>query len=310
MTDIGNLVRKLIKFFLGFHFLNRVVATLFSIFGLEVYSRRAQLLSKKTNEPVQINIEEPHLARILMFPSYKGFVDKIAHRNFIYGWNDFEKPLPFIINKLMEQSHVFIDIGANTGFYSLLAASHTDKKILSFEPYPAVFESLQANIDLNNKQNEISALQVALSDANGDLELFIPQNDHGFIETSASLNQHFKKSHGQVVQVEVKTMDSVVEKNNLEKIDLIKIDVESLEKKVLAGAKKTIEDYRPIIILEILDAEHIDWFKGFLAKNNYIAFSIGNELVENQSLTINELQPNFIFCPDEKLALISNINFE
>jgi len=306
LIDRANM-RKKIKFFIGLYPINNIAVFVLKLFGLSAMSRRVELCSSQ-GLPVCLNVPLAPSGDILMLPKYNDVNDQIVHQNHIYGWSSFEKPLPLIIFQMMKHCRSFVDVGANTGFYSLLASLHVDKKIISFEPFPAVFDCLQKNINLNSKQDEIETIQLALSDVEGESDLFIPLSDHGLIETSASLNQCFKDDHENVVTVSVKPLDVFLSDRPMENLDLMKVDVESFEKQVLQGSLGTVKKYRPIVILEILNGDNVHWFKQFLKDNDYIAYSIRNDIEENNELDLNPLAPNFIFCPKEKTSLITKLS--
>src|SRR5262249_6851187 len=67
----------------------------------------------------------------------------------------------------------FLDVGANTGFYSIMfALKSMTKRIIAFEPDPGNFARLTANIALNNFAERIEAVPVALGDDNGEVTLY------------------------------------------------------------------------------------------------------------------------------------------
>src|SRR5687768_15349578 len=90
--------------------------------------------------------------------------EHIQQQLFWYGY--YEKPLGDLIKKILQPGNVFLDIGANIGYFSLLAANNEPtSKIISFEPVKKLFRDLEENISINNIKN-ITALNVAIGDMN------------------------------------------------------------------------------------------------------------------------------------------------
>ncbi|MFN3255089.1 MAG: FkbM family methyltransferase [Ilumatobacter sp.] len=140
----------------------------------------------------------------------------------------------------------FADIGANIGLYSLLAATmFRPRSVTAFEPTPELADWARRLAAANRA--EVGVLQVALSESAGTATLHLADAS----DVSNSLEAGFKASSSEVV-VEVNTLDRVVEMSG-NVPDVIKIDVEGHESKVLAGARATIETHRPTIVIEVLN---------------------------------------------------------
>lgn len=163
----------------------------------------------------------------------------------------FEAPLPaMIVESLSRLGGIFIDVGANTGFYTVLACKASPEvSVLSFEPYPIVKESLKRNIALNNLESRVHIYGFALSNSVGEFPLYVPDDSHGLMETSCSLESSFKEHLKGTVRVEVKKLDLM---NIVDPVSVIKVDIEGHEHAFLEGAEKTIRKNRPIIFCELL----------------------------------------------------------
>jgi len=140
-----------------------------------------------------------------------------------------------------------LDIGANTGVYTLLiAAVNPQARILAFEPVPQVCELLRQNIDINGFGSRCTAVEQAVSSRRGVTQLHVPESN---VPTSASLNrQGFRGLQGQLIDVEVTSVDDVAKEFGA--IDLCKIDVEGFELEVLAGMTATLSVSPPAIVVE------------------------------------------------------------
>jgi FkbM family methyltransferase len=147
-------------------------------------------------------------------------------------------------------------VGANTGFYSLLAATiHPSVHVDAFEPLPNVVDELRSNISLNPQGEQITVNEAAVDDAEGVAELYVPLPTEGVIETSASLQRSFRSEWSETITVDRTTIDAHCEARD--RVDVLKIDAECRELQVLAGASATLRRHRPIVFLEIMDCD--DW---------------------------------------------------
>ena len=137
----------------------------------------------------------------------------------------------------------FIDVGANKGDFTLLAArlAGNSGTVISIEPAPENHSILQRSIELNDYTN-IRVLQVALSDRDGTANLQI-----GSTSGSHTLSPEFNGLR--TVAVPTRTLDGVVAEQQLGSVDMIKIDVQGLELAVLRGAAQTLRANPGIILL-------------------------------------------------------------
>lgn len=138
---------------------------------------------------------------------------------------------------------VVLDVGANIGNHSL-AFSLDAKQVYAFEPLPEVFAVLEQNLRQNAIAN-VSAFNVALSDENGESILY--RNRKGNVGASS-----FDRRAGEMEEVMVKRRigDELAGELGLQRLDLVKIDVEAHEVYVLQGLMKTLEKFRPYIVME------------------------------------------------------------
>lgn len=136
-----------------------------------------------------------------------------------------------------------IDIGANIGYYTVIAAYHvgTQGQVLSFEPEQNNFDLLQKNIKANNF-TWAKAYKTALSDTSGSRSLFLADSHTGIYSFANNRNS---KHH---IQVITNTLDNYLEKEKVNKVDIIKMDIEGGEMLAIDGMKKTITN-NPRLIL-------------------------------------------------------------
>lgn len=128
-----------------------------------------------------------------------------------------------------------IDIGANIGYYSVIAAGRVGPKgkVFSYEPEGDNFALLQKNIEVN-RFTWARAIRAGLSDQTGKRKLFVAK-DHTGIHSFAD-NRGVETG----IEIEIDTLDRSLERFGSPKIDLIKIDIEGAEILALTGMKKTL----------------------------------------------------------------------
>jgi FkbM family methyltransferase len=151
---------------------------------------------------------------------------------FIYGKYKTEtKYEKFMLEKVKESQTVF-DIGANIGYYSIQFARLTKGKVFSFEPIANQYSLLSRNIEVNHILNDI-AEKIAISDSNEIKRFYLSENE----ETGTSSVEIPTNTFEDVLCT---TLDDYCKKNGIESIDLIKIDVEGHELKVLRGMDRLL----------------------------------------------------------------------
>jgi FkbM family methyltransferase len=142
----------------------------------------------------------------------------------------------------LREGMTVMDVGAHVGFYSLLIsrAVGPSGKVYAFEPVPEIFACLKEHIALNNATNVIP-IPIALSDEKGSAKMSVKGG-------GSSL---FRRVSDEFVEVQVERLDDFVEREKIERVDAIKLDVEGAELKVIRGADKTIRRDKPILMVEI-----------------------------------------------------------
>jgi len=152
----------------------------------------------------------------------------------------------------VKKGDVFVDIGAHTGRYTVMASLMVGErgKVVAVEPDPSNFERLLANISLNRLKNVIP-LRVAASDSDGTATLH-----RSIFSSGQSIGQDLGRGS---IEVPTKTMDGVIREIGPGHVDWVKIDVEGFETEVLKGMKATILRYGPRIIVEVWRSSATDF---------------------------------------------------
>ena len=146
---------------------------------------------------------------------------------------------------------MFFDVGANYGLHSLLFLAHGVPTI-SFEPNPACHGYLQRVSQLNHLSCNIQS--AALSDEEGWAELWFPERDTWMGTTDAAVRDSLAGEFPlRSIKVEQTTVDAFVARHGMHP-DLIKIDTEGNEARVLRGSRETLRSLRPLVIFESFPA--------------------------------------------------------
>jgi FkbM family methyltransferase len=150
--------------------------------------------------------------------------------------------------KLIRPNMVVVDIGANIGYYTLIAARLLRKSgiVYAFEPERSNYELLVKNIRINNFSNVVS-INKAASNKNGETELFLDKTGSG----GHSFSQSNTTETAGSAHIETISLDSFFE-NTIRntRVDLIKIDAQGAEGLIIEGAEKILENNDVRIIME------------------------------------------------------------
>ncbi|MBC7882407.1 MAG: FkbM family methyltransferase [Anaerolineae bacterium] len=133
-----------------------------------------------------------------------------------------------------------LDIGANVGNYASQVMQISPKaQVFAFEPHPKTFKQLEATAN----KTGFAAFNLACSDQPGTLQLFDYADNDGSEHASLykEVIEKVWSSNSNTWDVSVITVDHFIEENNLSKVDLLKVDTEGSELRVLLGAKQSID---------------------------------------------------------------------
>jgi len=158
---------------------------------------------------------------------------------------------------------VVLDIGAHSGFYTLLASRRVGStgSVVAFEPSPRERKRLLTHLRLNHRKN-VRVESLALGDAEGEAELFVVDGRGTGLN---SLRAPTSQERVEKVPVLVTTLDHYLLRAHLPTVDFVKMDVEGAELAVLkGGAALLARRPRPVILCEVEDARTKPW--GYEAK--------------------------------------------
>lgn len=170
------------------------------------------------------------------------------------GWTYLSPFTALTTRELLREADTFFDIGANIGYYALLAASEKQNvEITAFEPNSANFQLLATNAAANGSR--INCVKAAVSDLTGTQCFHIPKS-----HLSGSLEPSFNRSVERTQEVKTYRIDDYIAENPIPGRLLIKMIIEGHEPKALLGALGTLDDHRPDLVMAISkpwdDASH------------------------------------------------------
>jgi FkbM family methyltransferase len=168
-----------------------------------------------------------------------------------------------------------LDIGANTGLFSLAAVgANSSVHVHAFEPVAAVHTALIRNIWANELQDSVTCEASAVGEKDGPVAFHVPTRTWA----SGSLDANgFHGNAGAVQTTPCTTVDAYCTARGLSDVDLIKIDVEGFEHAVLAGSDQVLATQRPAIICECLPGARTDFIDATLARHDYRAYQLRDD---------------------------------
>lgn len=220
-----------------------------------------------------------------------------------------------IFCELIKKSNVFFDIGANIGYYSLLASSIRGKDVLvcAFEPMPSAYSYLQENIKINGFDN-IKPFELALSNQKGKATFYSIVNEkfksYPQLTGDGGLSKTQSGNRAKInFDVETNTLDDFV--NEIigdNKVDLIKLDTEANEHFVLMGANNVLKNHRPIIQCEILKNQIENELEVILSNYDYLYYRATDKGLEHTLSFVNNPSEfvDYYLIPREKKYFVEN----
>jgi FkbM family methyltransferase len=159
-----------------------------------------------------------------------------------------ELPVQEWIVRQLAAGKTFYDVGANIGFFSLVAARKVGESghVIAFEPVPENADAVRRNADLN-AFDWIIVVDVAVSSSTGEAELVLAEHPGGAALRSAPLPPDATRS----ITVKTATLDSLVRRKDFPPPDVVKIDVEGAELRVLEGMAGVVQDHQPHVVCEV-----------------------------------------------------------
>ncbi|MFA5386120.1 MAG: FkbM family methyltransferase [Candidatus Paceibacterota bacterium] len=248
-----------------------------------------------------INVNDPNRA---LRETFQGYGMNLIH----------EETTTKLFKDVVRPGNVVIDLGANIGYFTLLAAKLVGEtgKVFSFEPEPSNFYYLQKNIKINDFNNAV-AFQKAVSNKNGETSLFVCTYDSGHhtINQSGGIEayRHGRSGRTKKISIETVALDDFFE-GKIDRVDILKIDVEGAEAIAIEGMEKILMNNRnikifleffPLLINEMGNSPK-KLINDLINKYQFSIFVIGHDYdMENSQSLLNRIN-NY----EELATLIKN----
>jgi FkbM family methyltransferase len=162
----------------------------------------------------------------------------------VYYLGTFEPQCMPYVHWLAPRGRTMLDVGANMGLYTLegAVAVGPSGRVIAIEAMPAHAERVRQNLALNGFQ-QVQVLNVAVGEAPGEVEIGLPPGGNpGMYRVGATAG---------AVRVPVRRIDDLVDECGLDSLDLVKMDIEGSEHRALLGAARTLERFKPAILIEL-----------------------------------------------------------
>jgi FkbM family methyltransferase len=139
------------------------------------------------------------------------------------------------------------DLGANFGYYAIAIASKLrgNCRIYAFEPNPPTMRRFRRNIELNSIRG-VFPQDAGLSDAPGYAQVVDRSGNSG----ASYLDKTLAAPAGSP-RIPITTLDSFIEHHPIDRLDLIKMDIEGAELRALQGGAETLRTFKPAILIEL-----------------------------------------------------------
>ena len=165
----------------------------------------------------------------------------------IFWYGEYEPDVRNALMKLIREDSVVFDIGANIGYFTIIAASKAKHgKVHAFEPSTSSFNRLVANVEGNGLKN-VKCIRTAIGNVSEPRLLYLSSVENTGM-TSLTKPENYSGDHE---NVQVITLDEYVEIEKVTRLDVVKIDIEGNELNALKGMRKCLSVLAPHLIIEL-----------------------------------------------------------
>ena len=212
-------------------------------------------------------------------------------QSYVFHFGVWEPEISHLISQILKPGDVFVDIGANVGYDTLLGSSLVGSlgQVVAIEASPTTFAELKRNIALNKSAN-IRAVNVAVSDRVGTLDLFdISARNCGAATTVA------RRGGKLIASVDALPLAQILTPTEMRGVRLVKIDVEGAEPMILNNILDNIEAFPASmdLIVEFSpdDAEASSRVFSRMTQAGYYAYAVENDYEKDRYLSNRPLSP-------------------
>jgi FkbM family methyltransferase len=193
--------------------------------------------------------------RFKMLLSRPGYIeDRIAQHR---CWEQHIVPQ---VGRFMRPGGLFLDVGANIGYYSLyVASSLPGARCIAFEPNAVIFRQLVENIRLNSFSERITAHETVVSDCIEETDFYMQKDschNRGLSSVLRNYDLELAPQHTEKLRLKSATIDGMVADADRETVSVIKVDTQGNEFQVIRGALDTIARAKPVIFFEFEAGYH------------------------------------------------------
>jgi FkbM family methyltransferase len=280
--------------------------------GLGVVQRTRTFLQKPWNEKfgsfyARWRRAFPRVPVPVRLPFGGWFLARADHMGSALIYGGFEEAETAFVQKFLRAGMTVLDIGANQGFYTLLAAKCVGAlgKVIAFEPSPRERKALRWNLRVNGCRNVVVE-ELALGNEPRETEkpLYVVQ---GAQTGCNSLEPPAEAGATSVMSVRVTSLDGYLAARQVKRVDFVKLDVEGAELSVLQGSRKLLEGRpRPVLLAEVQDIRTRPWNYAareiikYVGERGYGWFSIGaSGELSPLDTTSEAFDGNFVAVPKE-----------
>ncbi|MCL5807625.1 MAG: FkbM family methyltransferase [Deltaproteobacteria bacterium] len=196
-----------------------------------------------------------HSPRYVTFRNSDGLIFDLDLSDFIqqaiYSYQYYEIEDVKALRKMVPFGGVFFDIGANVGQYSLLAANLVGPagRVYSFEPGEIIFKRLKRNVDLNKFEN-ISLINKAVGNLSGETEFYAAKGRNSGEGSLLRLSSGRGEIREQTsCRVGIVRLDDFCEKENIKRVNVLKIDAEGYENEIIKGAGNILNLNQDLLVM-------------------------------------------------------------
>jgi FkbM family methyltransferase len=159
---------------------------------------------------------------------------------------------------------VFVDVGAHIGKYTVALGNKIGKSgiIISIEPETENFNLLKKNVALNKLTN-VHLQNVACAGQEGEATLYVHKD-------RPTLHSFYLNRGPSQIKVKTVKLDTIIQDLKINRVDLLKIDVEGAEIDVIKGSSDTLKKHHPRIVFEVFDSENLKKIEEVLCNFDYI----------------------------------------
>lgn len=234
--------------------------------------------------------------------------DGVANAAFWHGpWATEPDTAPYFA-EFARRASVVVDVGAHVGLYTLIAANlNPSGNVIALEPHAGVFARLERNVRLNGALN-VQLVCAAAGGARGKKDFWRIRRG---IPSSSSLSREFMETSLPATdlvcdRVDMVRLDDLL--SNYPRVDLLKLDTESTEHDVLAGACQVLAHHRPVIFCEVLPSSQPAVLQSLLSPHEYGYFL----LTDQGPVAMTEIVPdsfhrNYLFLPRDAGELLQQV---